>query len=104
MSDKEMQEIFKKGLFKGEIKFYEPMSAYTSLKIGGPVDIMVLPEDPASLKNVLTAARMEGIPYFVLGAGTNLLVKDGGVSGIAISLKAFRNFELIRNQKCIYVM
>lgn len=95
MSDREVKEIFEKGLFKGEIKFDEPMSGYTSLKIGGPVAIMVFPEDPASLKNVLISANREKIPVFVLGAGTNLLVRDKGVDGIAVSLKAFKNIEFI---------
>lgn len=97
MSDKALKEIFEKGIFEGEIKFDQPMSAYTSLRIGGIVEIIVFPEDAYSLKNVLVAARKEEIPLFVLGAGTNLLVKDGGVDGIAVSLKAFRSIKLIEN-------
>ncbi len=96
MSGEELKEIFDSGVFKGEIKFDEPMSAHTSLRIGGPVDIMVFPEDPLSLKNVLLAAKKENIPVFVFGAGTNLLVGDGKIEGIAISLKAFRSIEFTR--------
>lgn len=99
MSDKEIKEIFEKGLFEGKIKFDEPMSAYTSLKIGGPLEIMVFPEDIVSLKNVLIAARGQGIPLFVLGAGTNLLVRDGGVDGMAVCLTAFKNIRIIANLK-----
>ena len=96
MSVREIKERLE-GLFKGEIMFDEPLSAYTSLKIGGPADIMVIPRDPLSLKNVLIAADREKIPVFAIGAGTNLLVKDGGVNGIAISLKEFRDIEFIKN-------
>ena len=78
---------------QGEIMFDEPMSAHTSLKIGGPVDIMVFPEDPVSLKNILVAAQKENIPIFVFGAGTNLLASDSRIEGIAVSLKAFRSIE-----------
>ena len=78
---------------QGEIRFDEPMSAHTSLKIGGPVDIMVFPEDPVSLKNILVAAQKENIPVFVIGAGTNLLASDSRIEGIAVSLKAFRSIE-----------
>jgi UDP-N-acetylmuramate dehydrogenase len=78
---------------QGEIRFDEPMSAHTSLKIGGPVDIMAFPEDPVSLKNILVAAQKESIPIFVFGAGTNLLVSDDRIEGIAVSLKAFRSIE-----------
>ncbi len=92
-----VKEIFDKGLFKGEIKFNEPMSGYTSLKIGGPVAIMVFPEDPASLKNVLISANRKKISVFVLGAGTNLLVRDEGVDGIAVCLRAFNRVEAIEN-------
>lgn len=99
MSDKGLKKIFDKGFFKGEIKFDQPMSAFTSLKIGGPVDIMVFPEDPISLKNVIIAARKEDIPVFVFGAGTNLLVRDEGVDGIAVSLRSFRSIEFIQNIK-----
>ena len=92
-----VKEIFDKGLFKGEIRFDEPMSAHTSLKIGGPVEIMAFPEDPVSLKNVLIVAGREKIPLFVFGAGTNLLVRDGGVDGIAVSLRNFKRIEFIKD-------
>ena len=93
MNDSKLKEIFDKGLFKGGIKFDEPMSAHTSLKIGGTVEIMVFPEDPVSLKNVVLAAKREGIPYFIFGGGTNLLAGDGKIEGIAVSLMAFRSIE-----------
>jgi UDP-N-acetylmuramate dehydrogenase len=83
-------------IFEGEIKFDEPMSLHTSLKIGGPVEIMVFPDDPVSLKNVMVAAVREGIPAFIFGAGTNLLVEDDGINGIAISLKKFRSIEFTK--------
>lgn len=97
VNDKELKEIFDKEIFKGEIKFDEPLSAHTSLRIGGPVDIMVFPEDPVSLKNVLLVAEKENIPVFVIGAGTNLLAADDSIEGIAVSLKAFRSIELTRD-------
>ncbi|MBI5666140.1 MAG: UDP-N-acetylmuramate dehydrogenase [Nitrospirae bacterium] len=84
-------------LIKGEIKFDEPLSAHTSLGIGGPVDIMVFPEDALSLKNVMLVAEKENIPLFVIGAGTNLLAPDGRIEGLAVSLKAFRSIELTRD-------
>lgn len=97
MSNKEIKEIFETGLFMGRIKFDEPMSAHTSLKIGGPVEIMIFPEDVVSLKNVLLVAKMQKIPVFVLGAGTNLLVRDKGLEGIAVSLKSFKKIEVIQD-------
>ena len=94
-------------LIKGEIRFDEPMSAHTSLKTGGPVEIMAFPEDPVSLKNILTAAEKENIPVFIFGGGTNLLAGDGKIEGIAVSLRAFRSIELTReteeNNAVLYV-
>jgi UDP-N-acetylmuramate dehydrogenase len=101
MSNTIREEIFDKGAFKGEIKFEEPMAPYTSLKIGGTADIMVVPEDVVSLKHVLVAARRETIPVFIIGSGTNILIRDGGLEGIVISLKEFRNIELIRNMQSV---
>lgn len=97
MSDRKLKEMFERGLFQGEIRFDEPVSAHTSLKIGGSVEIMAFPEDSMSLKNVLTLASREKIPVFVFGAGTNLLVRDGGVEGIAVSLRHFKRIEFIQN-------
>lgn len=96
MSVEELKEIFDSGILKGDIKFDESMAAHTSLKIGGPVDIMISPEDPVSLKHVLLAAKRENIPVFILGSGTNLLVSDGGIEGIAVSLEAFRSIEFTK--------
>ncbi|MEW6715799.1 MAG: UDP-N-acetylmuramate dehydrogenase, partial [Nitrospirota bacterium] len=82
--------------FRGEVRLDEPMSAHTSLKIGGTADLMAFPEDPMSLQNLLVLAGKEKVPVFVLGGGTNLLVSDSGLRGIAVSLKAFRNIRLAK--------
>lgn len=92
----ELKNILEQGQFRGDIRFDEPLSGHTSLKIGGPVDIMVFPQDPLSLKNVLRAASRGRIPLFVIGAGTNILAGDGPIEGIAVSLKAFRSIEITR--------
>ncbi|RJQ57038.1 MAG: UDP-N-acetylmuramate dehydrogenase [Nitrospiraceae bacterium] len=91
MVDNKIKEILDGTSFSGEIKFNEPMPAHTSLRIGGPAEIMLFPEDPLSLKNALLAARGEDVSVTVIGAGTNLLVGDGGIEGITISLKALKN-------------
>jgi UDP-N-acetylmuramate dehydrogenase len=94
--DSKIKEIFDKVSFRGEVKFDEPMSAHTSLRIGGTAEIMAFPEDPVSLKNILIAAKREQVPVFIFGGGTNLLVSDGGIEGIVISLKAFNKIEFTR--------
>ena len=74
------------GLIKGEIRYGVPMAEYTSLRVGGPVDSLTFPADLEDLRTLLQWSRQERIPYFILGNGTNLLVRDGGIRGVAISL------------------
>ncbi len=72
--------------FAGEARLSEPMSMHTSLGIGGPADAMVFPENAKQLATLIRAAHGDGVPVFVLGNGTNLLVKDGGMEGLVINL------------------
>jgi len=78
--------------FKGEVKRDELMMAHTSIRIGGPADFFILPEDIQDLQAIY---RHSGkTPVFALGEGTNLLVKDNGIRGIVISLKdSFRSIH-----------
>ena len=69
----------------GIIRFDEPMSRYTSFRIGGPADAYVEPADIQSLQQLMMRASAEETPVFVMG-GTNLLVRDGGIQGIVVRL------------------
>lgn len=72
----------------------EPMSRHTSIGIGGPAECLVFPETRDELKKVLNFARQLSLPFFVLGSGTNLLVRDGGIRGIVLSLSSLcSNYE-----------
>jgi len=73
-----------KCFFKGEMVENEPMSNHTSFGIGGPAEVYCRPKDEEDLSRVARFAHSEGIQTLTLGNGTNLLVKDGGVSGIVI--------------------
>src|SRR3989304_8981762 len=74
------------GKFKGEIRCAVPMSEYTSFRVGGKVDYLAFPEGPEELQRILEWCGQQGIPTFILGNGTNLLVRDGGVCRMAVSL------------------
>jgi UDP-N-acetylmuramate dehydrogenase len=86
---------------KGEILYSALLSQYTSFGVGGPVDYLVFPSNPEDLQKTLKWCRREKVHYFFLGNGTNLLVRDGGVRGMAISLsRAFQEIlELERGEK-----
>ena len=69
------------------LRFQEPLAKHTSLRIGGPAEVMALPEDAGQLRRVLSAANRLRCPIKILGAGTNVLVPDEGVEGLVICLK-----------------
>ncbi|MGB9919203.1 MAG: UDP-N-acetylmuramate dehydrogenase [Moorellales bacterium] len=63
-----------------------PLYRYTTWRIGGPADLMVTPRSPEEIKICLVWARGWGLPVTVLGAGSNVLVRDGGVRGLVLRL------------------
>jgi len=64
----------------------EPLAKHTTLRVGGPADIYVEPASEQDLAAVLASCHKHGWPLFVLGRGSNLLVRDRGFRGIVISL------------------
>jgi UDP-N-acetylmuramate dehydrogenase len=76
-------------------KFDEPLRRYTAWKIGGPADALIEPRDAGELIGAVEKAREHGIPVTVLGGGTNVLVRDGGIRGLTIRLaKSLRRVEI----------
>lgn len=64
----------------------EPMSRHTTFEIGGPAAFYVIPDDPEEIRDCIEACRAADMPFFVLGAGSNLLVSDDGFDGVVIGL------------------
>ncbi len=64
----------------------EPLARRTTLRVGGPADVYVEPASEADLAQVLKLCAERGLRFFVLGRGSNLLVKDGGFRGVVLSL------------------
>ncbi len=64
----------------------EPMSRHTSFRIGGAADALFLPATAEELTRAIAAAEETGAPWRVLGNGTNVLVRDGGLRGLTIVL------------------
>jgi UDP-N-acetylmuramate dehydrogenase len=86
-----------KSLIKGKISFDIPMAKYTSLGVGGRADVLAFPEDEEDLRMILQFAKERALPYYVLGRGTNLIVRDGGLRGIVISLsRGFRKIRILK--------
>jgi len=64
----------------------EPLSSRTTLRVGGPADLYIEPASEQDLSQVLKFCRERGLKYFLLGRGSNLLIKEGGFRGAAICL------------------
>lgn len=64
----------------------EPMSRHTTFRIGGPAEVFLMPESYEQIRSALALCREEGLPYFVLGNGSNLLVSDSGYRGVIIQM------------------
>ncbi len=69
-----------------DILLQERMEKHTSFRIGGPADVFVMPENTSQIRHVIEACRSCGMPWFVLGNGTNLLVSDQGFRGVVIQI------------------
>jgi UDP-N-acetylmuramate dehydrogenase len=84
------------GYYKGAVEFNALMKNHTNLGIGGPADVVVSPEDPVSLKNIVMLLGRQNIPFIPLGGGTNVLVRDEGIEGVVIKCRAFGRIEVLQ--------
>ena len=75
------------GEIRGEVRFKEPLCFHTSLRIGGPADIFVIPQDAEDVRKALAFAEKDCLPYFILGGGYNTLVKDKGIRGVVVKIE-----------------
>ena len=81
-------DLFIESIKKERIKHSEnePMKNHTSFKIGGKADVFLCVKNTEELKRALVLSKKYGVPSFVIGRGSNLLVSDGGIDGAVISL------------------
>lgn len=90
--EKKLQDVInRKNILKNE-----PMSKHTSFKIGGVADYFIKVTTTSELKAVLELANNFNIPVTIVGNGTNLLVKEGGIRGFVVKLE-LNNFKIKRN-------
>lgn len=80
--------------FRGRLLENEPLDRHTSLRVGGPADLYAEPQDAADLHQLVDTLDAGAIPWFIIGGGYNLLVRDGGFRGAVFSLKNFDRIEI----------
>ena len=72
----------------GALRLDEPMARHTTMRVGGPADAYFEPAGEEDLAAMLRFCAQRGVPVFVLGRGSNLLVRDGGIRGLVVCLAA----------------
>src|SRR5713226_9318227 len=84
----------------GEVRLYEPLSKHTTLRVGGPAQFWVEPRNEAALSELIRFCRRENLPLFVIGRGSNLLVRDGGIRGVVVHPSGgdFDKIDIYRNE------
>ncbi len=85
-------------LNENQILEAEPMSRHTTFRIGGPAELFLVPKSTEEIAGIFKICREEGIPWFVLGNGSNLLVSDKGYQGVVIQL--YKGFGEVKVQGC----
>jgi UDP-N-acetylmuramate dehydrogenase len=85
----------------GHVFFDEPMINHTSFRIGGPADFLIIPNNLEDLKHILKFADYKKAGVYVIGNGTNLLVRDCGIRGIVTKIASPFNDITIRGEKII---
>jgi UDP-N-acetylmuramate dehydrogenase len=85
--------------FKGNISISEPLSRFTTFRIGGPADYYLEPKDREDLLNLIKYLKELQYPYIIIGNGSNVLISDEGIRGAAINLEfGFHKIEVIKNK------
>jgi UDP-N-acetylmuramate dehydrogenase len=84
----QLRTVLAERLGPERVRVAEPLARHTSYRIGGPADLFVSVESAEELAAAVTLARENGVPCFVLGAGSNVLVSDRGVRGLVVQNRA----------------
>lgn len=82
-----LQKAFSDFLPEMEYRFQEPMAKHTSFRIGGEAEIMAFPKTREELAEILKLSKLLDSKFAILGAGTNVLAPDEGMTGLVICLK-----------------
>jgi UDP-N-acetylmuramate dehydrogenase len=85
MNEKQRSELV--GILSEGIGFNYPMDRYTTFRVGGKAEAVCFPSELTLLRQTVSYLHDEGIPCLIVGKGSNLLVRDGGIKGVVIMLK-----------------
>jgi len=92
------KNLFNKIYEESQIQLDAKMSEHIYFKVGGTVDILLTPNNVEQLKETITICKQNKIPFYVIGNGSNLLVRDGGIRGVAIKICKLNKIQRIGNK------
>lgn len=85
--DLRMLDKLRGAMGAGVAKLYEPMANHTTMRVGGPAQFWLEPETEEGFCELLRTAHEEGVTFMVVGRGSNLIVRDGGLPGVVVRLR-----------------
>ena len=87
------------GIYKDQqIQLNAKMSEHIYFKVGGPVDILLTPSNAEQVKKSISICKENNIPFYVIGNGSNILVRDGGIRGVVIELSNINDITVKENK------
>lgn len=91
-------KTLKRLLKADQIKENEPMAKHTSFKVGGPADLLVVPQSQEEFLAVLELLKAADAPFYIIGKGTNLLVRDKGFRGVIVKTTGLTKVRLAEDK------
>ncbi|GAA0086959.1 UDP-N-acetylmuramate dehydrogenase [Clostridium sp. MB05] len=92
---KVFKELFEEFYKSENVIIDAEMKNYVHFRVGGPADILLIPESKDQVIKTIENCREKNIPFYVVGNGSNLLVKDGGLKGVVIKLNEVKNIKIV---------
>ncbi|MCX7878543.1 MAG: UDP-N-acetylmuramate dehydrogenase [Ignavibacteria bacterium] len=87
--------------FKGRISLNEPLSRFTTFRIGGSADYYAEPADEYDVLNMVRYLNSQNIPFYVMGNGSNVLISDEGIRGVVMNLESSFSYLKTRGEKIV---
>jgi UDP-N-acetylmuramate--alanine ligase len=85
--DLQTLEKLRAAMGEGVARLYEPLAKHTTMRVGGPAQFWLEPETVAGFCELVRTAHEAGLPFMVIGRGSNLIVRDGGLRGAVVRLR-----------------
>jgi len=86
-----------RNIFRGKVSLNEPLAPFTTFRIGGVADYYVEPEDAQDVLSIVNYMSSKGLPLYVMGNGSNILISDDGIRGVVINLE--KNFSYLKHEE-----